>query len=458
MSAPETRQLLYNIDAEEGVLGAVMIDPGRFDEVSYLAPSDFHDLRNAALWQTITDLFGQGVEPDTITISDRLEISGKLEMVGGVSYLTHLLTAPSTSLNAASYARIIKEYAARRQMLTDAQDQARRAYNLNLPIPTEDLHIKPRFVVRTAADALKPQDPLAWLVDGIITRGSLSIFYGEPGGKKTYSLLSLAARASIGASWLDMSTKPCKVLIVDEESGEKRLSLRIGQALRGALADGNAMLSYVSLPQFHINDPRDVDALQTLILDEGAELVIIDALADIMAGDENSKEDVQPVMNSLRKIAETTNAALVVIHHSNKMGGYRGSSAIKAAVDLMVLITSDDGGSFVNFKSEKNRDGLAMSWAARAVWVGDQFYLESAEPAPKVKPLKGSEEYVLDYLSKNGPSELPAIMSAADVCAPDTARAAVYALAKLGRIYRTNQDAPKNAPAVYCLVKSEEGL
>jgi hypothetical protein len=250
-----------------------------------------------------------------------------------------------------------------------------------------------------------------------------------------------------------MTTKACKVLIVDEESGEKRLSIRLGQALRGALANENAMLSYVSLAQFQLNESQDVNALQSLILNEGAELVIVDALADVMAGDENSKEDVQPVMNSLRKIAETTNAAIVVIHHSNKLGGYRGSSAIKAAVDFMVLITSEDGSDFVNFKSEKNRDDAAKSWAARAVWVGDgdQFYLETTTPAPKVKLLKPSEEYVLDFLRKNGASELPAIMSAADVCAPRTARGAVYDLAKLGKVYRTNPNAPLNAPAVYDL-------
>lgn len=453
----QDRVLLYNLEAEEGVLGSVMIDPSCFDEVNYLMPSDFHDLRNATLWQTITDLFGQGVQPDTITLSDRLEIVGKLDMIGGASYLTHLLTAPSTSINAASYAKIVKDYASRRQMLTDAQDQARRAYNLKLPIPS--VEIGPRYVVRTAADALKPQEPLSWLVDGIISRGSLSIFFGEPGTKKTYSLLSLAVSASVGRPWLGMKTKLSKVLIVDEESGEKRLSLRIGQVLRGALADQKAKLSYVSLAQFHLNEQKDAEALQNLILDERADLVIIDALADVMTGDENSKEDVQPVMNSLRKIAETTNAGLVIIHHANKMGGYRGSSAIKAAVDFMVLIGSEEGGDYINFKSEKNRDGESKSWTARAVWVGngDQFYLEEAQPLPKVKQLTNSQEYVMDYLSENGASDLPAIMGAADVCEPDTAKKAVYALVKLGKVYRTNPSASVNTQAIYDIVKDEEG-
>ncbi len=65
------------------------------------------------------------------------------------------------------------------------------------------------------------------------------------------------------------------------------------------------------------------------IRDVDAKLVIIDALADVMAGgDENSVKDTQPVFMQLRKIAEETGAAILVIHHVNKMGDYRGSTAI----------------------------------------------------------------------------------------------------------------------------------
>jgi RecA-family ATPase len=67
--------------------------------------------------------------------------------------------------------------------------------------------------------------------------------------------------------------------------------------------------------------------------------VIVDALADVMPGrDENAVKDTAPIFLTLRKIAEETQCAIIVIHHSNKTGGYRGSSAIKGAIDLLLSV------------------------------------------------------------------------------------------------------------------------
>ena len=95
-------------------------------------------------------------------------------------------------------------------------------------------------------------------------------------------------------------------------------------------------------------EPHDVDRFRDAILESHARLVIIDASADIMpGGDENSVQDTQPIFHCLRAIAEEAQCAIIVIHHSNRNGQYRGSSALKGAVDLMLMI-----------HSEKNSDGV----------------------------------------------------------------------------------------------------
>ena len=112
---------------------------------------------------------------------------------------------------------------------------------------------------------------------------------------------------------------------------------------------------------------EDIDALTQLILDEEANFVVIDALADIMPGaEENSVKDVQPVFTSLKQVAETTQAAIVIIHHANKRGGYRGSSAIKAAVDLMIKVESAADSDTIKFSTEKARDIEPIAFAAEA--------------------------------------------------------------------------------------------
>jgi hypothetical protein len=156
--------------------------------------------------------------------------------------------------------------------------------------------------------------------------------------------------------------------------------------------------------------------------------VIIDALADIMSGDENSKQDTQPVMNHLRKIAEDTDSAIILIHHSNKTGGYRGTSAIKGSLDLQVKVESENDSKFVNFITEKNRDGEPLKWAATAEWTEDRFSMSSAEKKEKSIRLTSGMRFVLRYLRDNGDKTVGDITDAAEGCSPGTAKNALYDL------------------------------
>jgi hypothetical protein len=321
----------------------------------------------------------------------------------------------------------------------------------DIEIAVRDDDERPRYVLRNASFALSDLPPIEWIVGEMISAGSVSMFYGEPGSKKTYALLSMAICVAMGKPWLGQDVKPCKVLIVDEESGERRLALRLGLALRGEFGDENTPIEFVSLAGFKLDDKEDRKELQLLIEATGAGLVIIDALADVMDGDENSKQDTQPVFTALRKLAEATNAAIIIIHHSNKAGGYRGSSAIKGALDLMVKITSEDGSDWITFKSEKTRDGEAVQFMAVAKWTESQFYLTPAEKPEKAKKLTPSQTATLEYIKKHGPLPIKEIASHAESCSPDAARQAVYALARLGLAYRTSPDAPlgRGSDAIY---------
>ncbi len=96
---------------------------------------------------------------------------------------------------------------------------------------------KPRFTVYSATDALEPQPPIDWIIESLFSAGSVSAIYGEGGSKKTYAMLDAAVCVAIGAQWLDLATSKSAVLIVDEESGRRRLSRRLGDVLRGHMAD-----------------------------------------------------------------------------------------------------------------------------------------------------------------------------------------------------------------------------
>ncbi len=308
-------------------------------------------------------------------------------------------------------------------------------------LPRDVTQSQPRFTLKTAVDALQPLPPIEWVVENLFSAGSVSVVFGEGGSKKTWSMLDMAVAVARGETWLNFPTVPGPVLVIDEESGNRRLSRRLSQVLCGHDADQATPLYYVSLAAFDLGNPDDVNQLHVLISQTGARLVIIDALADVMPGrDENSVKDVQPIFLALRRIAEVTQAAIVIIHHSNKGGGYRGSTAIKGAVDLLLAVESAQESPNINFKTEKARDTEPLSFAAVAHFEPDRFYLRESLAGPTIKLAK-AQEYVLRYLSKNPGASTDEIMSNADACSPDAARRAIYSLADPKVDYVTRADA-----------------
>ncbi len=312
------------------------------------------------------------------------------------------------------------------------------------PEQAETRASKPRFEILSARDALQPQPPIQWVVDQLISAGSINMIYGEGGSKKTWGMLAMAVSVALGKQFLNFKTRQGSVLIVDEESGPRRMLRRLGDALRGQQADLNTPVFCVSLAAFDLGQPNDIGELHQLILSTKASLVIIDALADVMPGkDENAVKDVQPVFLALRKIAEETRAAILIIHHANKVGGYRGTTAIKGALDLLVSVESRAGTPGITFKTEKARDTVASSFAASAVFMPGSFSLSAAEAAPTAETSPGDkfstgERYVLAYLLDRGTSTVSDISSNAGLVSVATARNCTYSLAARGFLERTN--------------------
>jgi hypothetical protein len=297
---------------------------------------------------------------------------------------------------------------------------------------------KPRYEILSAIHALQPQPPINWVVGGLISAGSVNMFFGEGGSKKTYALVDMGVCVATGKDWITFKTQPGNVLIVDEESGRRRILGRLGDVLRGHNADYSTPVFCVSLAAFNLGLPNDIGELYNLIVTTRARLVIIDALADVMPGrDENAVKDTQPIFLALRRIAEDTQAAIIIIHHSNKGGTYRGSTAMKGAVDLLLEVTSKTGSDEIVFKTEKARDTTATTFAAKAVFMQDSFWLTGSTASTNRAFSKG-QKYVLSYLLANGEDDIDIICNNADTCAPATAKSAIYSLTALNLTRRTN--------------------
>lgn len=304
------------------------------------------------------------------------------------------------------------------------------------------------YIIRDDYHAMKPQEPINYLIENLITNASVNVFYGEPGSKKTYSLLSMAVAVANGKDWLGFKTKKSSVLFIDEESGEKRFSRRLNETIQGEDCQPNGNIKYISLGGFKLDRDICVQTLKKEIENNKIRLVIIDALAEIMDGDENSKKDVQPIMAALRKIADNTNCSIILIHHSNKGGGYRGSSVIKAASDLMIQVVSLPDKDIIDFYIDKNRDGKFPNFSAKACWNNDKFKLSHYENQEKLSP---KEQYIINYLFTHGESYTNDIIKDVTICKPDQLRKSIFPLVKKNKIYCVNPNEKTNG-AIYALV------
>jgi replicative DNA helicase len=120
-----------DVNAEQAVLGSMLLNPGVIDRViAILEVDDFYRPAHQTVFTTICDLYGRSRTPkvDPITVADELAKSGELAKVGGSHYLHHLVNAVPTTANADHYAEIVRGKATLRRVIEAATRAAQRAY------------------------------------------------------------------------------------------------------------------------------------------------------------------------------------------------------------------------------------------------------------------------------------------------------------------------------------------
>src|SRR5919198_6598346 len=115
-----------NLEAEESVLGAMMLSPGAIGAVSeILDAGDFYRESHARIYRAALDLYAQSEPVDAITLVDGLEQRGELEEIGGRVRIHELAALVPATANAAHYARIVREMATLRGLIRVGGEIAR---------------------------------------------------------------------------------------------------------------------------------------------------------------------------------------------------------------------------------------------------------------------------------------------------------------------------------------------
>jgi replicative DNA helicase len=129
----EARVPPHDLDAETSVLGAILLDQAAITRVlDFLHPEDFYRENNGHVYRAAQNLFREGEPIDNVTLAAELEKLGVLERVGGRAQLALLQESVPTAANVEYYARIVKDRAYKRRLITSGANVTALGYEESL--------------------------------------------------------------------------------------------------------------------------------------------------------------------------------------------------------------------------------------------------------------------------------------------------------------------------------------
>lgn len=294
----------------------------------------------------------------------------------------------------------------------DANDYAQSGNDLLMLLvpPKSDIitKLKAVFGDELGAEYEAPDE----LIEGLLVMGSLTVTYGDSNSGKTFWALAMAAHIAMGREFCGRKVDPGLVVyLASEAPGSIRSRM---QAMKKFYGHDLADLVMVPLPMNFYEGEEDANDVIELVQaiselkNKPVRLIVGDTLARLSAGaNENSGEDMGPVMARFDRVAQSTKAAIHIIHHNGKdqAKGARGWSGIRAHIDTEIEVAEKDGirsasvtkqrelpgkGETIYFRLEVVEMGVTKfgQVATTCVAVHDE---EAAETKPHKKPTKHDE-------------------------------------------------------------------
>jgi len=395
---PVDRMAPHSVEAEEAVLGSLLIDPESLFRVSpFLRPIDFYIVKNRWVYEACLALHERREPLDFVTVTEELDRRGQLAEMGGPAFVSHLVNVVPTAIHAEGYGRIVERAAVRRRLLQAASDIAQYAYDEAGDVDeTIDKAEQALFAVsqrRQSRDLLPISDvmrsyyerieylyehrgePLgipSGFIDldkllGGLQRSDLIIVAARPGIGKSSLITSMALNAArkfhqrVAFFTLEMSSEQLVQRMISAEAGIDSQRLRLGELREEEWPLFVQASSVLSDTLIYLDDTPSISALQLrskarrLHAEHGLDLIVVDYL-QLMTGDTRSENRVQEISylsRSLKGLARELNVPLLaasqlsrsVEQRSDKrpvLSDLRDSGSIEQDADVVMFIYRGD--------------------------------------------------------------------------------------------------------------------
>lgn len=388
----------FSQEAEEAVLGAVLINPNAYTTLaSFLKKDDFFIARHTLIWEAFERLTSNGQPLDFVLIVQNLEAFKKLDEVGGQHYLIQLANNTPTSVHAEFYAHVVQRAAVRRRLLTAADAIKQLAMNGEMPLENVLSEAEAALFGVSAAQGRRQfvsmEEALIAYYDqmefklqhgqaaygipsgfrdldqllGGFQKSDLLIVAGRPGMGKTSWLLTVALNAArVGARiaifTMEMGVDQIVQRILSMETGINVQKLRLAQmnnAERSRFIEAMGRLNdlHIYIDDTPALNPTEVRAKALRLKHEhGLDMVIIDYMQLMNAGknyENNRVQEISYISRSLKELARELNVPVMsaaqlsraVEQRQDKrpvLSDLRESGSIEQDADIVMFLYRDE--------------------------------------------------------------------------------------------------------------------
>ena len=390
-----------SIEAEQSLIGGLMLDALAWDKVAdVITADDFYRKDHRIIYTAIANLVESGSPCDVVTLSEHLDSRGELENSGGLEYLATLANETAGAANARAYAKILRERATLRALISAGNEIAGSAFSSDGRSAAEVLEDAEKMVFEIADKGTRGKkgfkslkDILPEAVDRIDTLhrsegditgistgynefdkltaglqpGDLVIIAGRPSMGKTTLAVNIAENAAIGSKVptaifsMEMPAQQLAFRMISSLGRVDQTHLRTGNFPDEDWSRINTAVQLMSEAPIFIDDtpslsPGEIRArARRLQREHGLGLIVVDylQLMQVPGNKENRATEISEVSRGLKALAKELSCPVIALSQLNRsveqrtdkrpvMSDLRESGAIEQDADLILFIYREE--------------------------------------------------------------------------------------------------------------------
>lgn len=391
------RSLPHNIDAEQNVIGSMLIDKTSIAQaVEVLKSEDFYRDAHKILFNTIVELFQKDTPVDMVTLTEALTSTQKLEAAGGITYISEICSAVISTVNLNSYIKIVSEKAMLRKLIRASTEIIENSYNkqdnvegvldsaeqqifniadkrttadfepMNVVLERGFLEIERLFNNKGQITGVPSGFPDLDSKTSGFQSGDMVLIAARPSMGKTTFVLNLAQHAALRAGKsiaifsLEMSKEQLAYKLLCAEANVDMLKLRTGNLDDRDWENIAKASGPLAAAKIFIDDTAGVSVMEMrskcrrLKLEHGIDMIIIDYL-QLMSGSnpENRQQEVSEISRSIKALAKEMRCPVIALSqlsrapeqradHRPMLSDLRESGSIEQDADLVMFLYRDE--------------------------------------------------------------------------------------------------------------------